>query len=320
MSIRLVEPTQIAGAHVAVDGATLYLTDSLEAILVGKRAAVYVDAPKQDNGRMFASFQKSAAVGGVMRQDPVVVPTVWAAYAVGIPFVLPPGDGGSNGLLFGGTAGAFTLSTAILAGLGSMLPGCYMYLTANFGGLTIPAGWYWTEWSSDTAGIVYAETYTTGLPRAPTQKTALSSNANGRLTTTTAEVTGPTGLTIAGGSLGPNGGLNAYVYHIANNSADSKSVYLYAGSECIFQNNSTTSPVVCCNTLTQNQGVLNKQSSYRTVSTTSGVGGSGSTLYPANYSALDTSASFDCSASLKLGANTSGLALISLNIFQFYGA
>lgn len=320
MSIRLVEPTQISGAHVAVDGATLYLTEALEAVLVGKRAAVYVDAPKQDNGRLFASFQKSAAVGGVMRQDPVVVPTVWAAYAVGIPFVLPPGDGGSNGLLFGGTAGAFTLSTAILAGLGSMLPGCYMYLTANFGGLTIPAGWYWTEWSSDTAGIVYAETYTTGLPRAPTQKTALSSNASGRLTTTTAEVTGPTGLTIAGGSLGPNGVLNAYVYQVANNSADAKSVYLYAGSEAIFQTNSTTTPIICCNTLTQNQGVLNKQSSYRTVSATSGVGGSGSTLYANNYSALDTSVSFDCSASLKLGANTSGLALISLNICQFYGA
>lgn len=314
MSIRLVEPTQIAGAHVAVDGATLYLTAALEAVLVGKRAAVYVDAPKQDNGRMFASFQKSAAVGGVMRQDPVFVPTVWAAYAVGIPFVIPPGDGGSNGLIFSGTAGAFTLSAAVLSGLGSMLPGCYMYLTANFGGLTIPAGWYWTEWSSDTAGIVYAETYTTGLPRAPTQKTALSSNASGRLTTTTAEVTGPTGLTIAGGSLGPNGGLNIYVHQIANNSADSKSVFVYAGAECIFQSNATTAPVVCLNTMVQNQGVQNKQSSNR------GVGTTGVALNASNYSTLDTSSAFDCSASLKLGAKTSGLALISLDIFQFYGA
>ena len=314
MSIRLVEPTQIAGAHVAVDGATLYLTAALEAVLVGKRAAVYVDAPKQDNGRMFASFQKSAAVGGVMRQDPVFVPTVWAAYAVGIPFVIPPGDGGSNGLIFSGTAGAFTLSAAVLSGLGSMLPGCYMYLTANFGGLTIPAGWYWTEWSSDTAGIVYAETYTTGLPRAPTQKTALSSNASGRLTTTTAEVTGPTGLTIAGGSLGPNGGLNIYVHQIANNSADSKSVYVYAGVESIFQSNATTAPVICMNTMVQNQGVQNKQSSNR------GVGTTGVALNASNYSTLDTSSAFDCSASLKLGAKTSGLALISLDIFQFYGA
>jgi len=320
MSIRLVEPTQIAGAHVAVDGATLYLTAALEAVLVGKRAAVYVDAPKQDNGRMFASFQKSAAVGGVMRQDPVFVPTVWAAYAVGIPFVIPPGDGGSNGLIFSGTAGAFTLSAAVLSGMGSMLPGCYMYLTANFGGLTIPAGWYWTEWSSDTAGIVYAETYTTGLPRAPTQKTALSSNASGRLTTTTAEVTGPTGLTIAGGSLGPNGGLNIYVHQIANNSADSKSVYVYAGVESIFQSNATTAPVICMNTMVQNQGVQNKQSSYRTISAISGVGSSGSALNAFNYSTLDTSSAFDCSASLKLGAKTSGLALISLDIFQFYGA
>lgn len=320
MSIRLVEPTQIAGAHVAVDGATLYLTDALEAVLVGKRAAVYVDAPKQDNGRMFASFQKSAAVGGVMRQDPVVVPTVWAAYAVGIPFVIPPGDGGSNGLIFSGTAGAFTLSAAVQSFLGSMLSGCYMYLPADFGGLTIPAGWYWTEWSSDTAGIVYAETYTTGLPRAPTQKTALSSNASGRLTTTTAEVTGPTGLTIAGGSLGPNGGLNIYVQQVANNSADQKSVYVYAGAERIFQNNATTSPVICMNTMVQNQGVQNKQSSYRSVSVLSGVGTAGSALTAFSYSTLDTSSAFDCSASLKLGAKTSGLALISLDIFQFYGA
>jgi hypothetical protein len=72
--------------------------------------------------------------------------------------------------------------------------------------------------------------------------------------------------------------------------------------------------------MVQNQGVQNKQSSYRTISAISGVGSSGSALNAFNYSTLDTSSAFDCSASLKLGANTSGLALISLDIFQFYGA
>lgn len=320
MSIRLLTPVQIAGVHTAVDGATLYLSADLEAVLVGKQAAVYVDAPKQDNGRMFASYQKSALAGGALRQDPVILPTLWSAYSIGIPFVIPPGDGGSNGLSFSGSAGEFTLSAAILSSLGGMLPGCYLYLPANFGGLTIAADWYWTEFSSDTAGIVYSNTYTTGKPVAPTSKLPLSANASGRITTTTAEVTGPSGLTILGGSLGPNGGLQLLVNQSGSSSATAKTVRVYAGSEVVFLNRPTSSPHQANLTVLQNIGGTAKQNGYRGDSTTAGLATAGGTITAVSYSSVDTSASFDLSVSLQTASTAESCVLLSFNVFQFYGA
>ena len=130
---------------------------------------------------------------------------------INIPFLIMPGDGAANGCQFTGSGGAFTLSAAILANISTSLAGCYAYFSAGFGGSSLQAGWYWTEFSSDTAGIVYAETYTTGTPRWQTTKTSITPNLSGWVTATTNEVVGPQGFLLPGTALGKNGNIQALV-------------------------------------------------------------------------------------------------------------
>ncbi len=133
-----------------------------------------------------------------------------------IPFLIMPGDGAANGCQFTGTNGAFTLSAAIIASIGTSLAGCYAYFSANFGGSSLPAGLYWTEFSSDTAGIVYAETYTGGTPRRPTTKTSITPNLSGWVTATTNEVVGPQGFLLPGTALGKNGNIQVLVGQVGS--------------------------------------------------------------------------------------------------------
>lgn len=122
-----------------------------------------------------------------------------------IPFLIMPGDGSANGCQFTGSAGAFTLSATILSGLGTSLEGCYAYFSANFGGATIAAGWYWTEFSSETAGIVYSNTYSSGIPRRPDTKTPITTNLSGWVTASTNEITAVNSILLPAGYLGKNG-------------------------------------------------------------------------------------------------------------------
>lgn len=73
----------------------------------------------------------------------------------------------------GTTNGAITLGTAT----GSIYAKCYMYFPANSLVAAHAAGWYYTEMSSTTAGVVYNNTYTPAagvFPTEPTSKTAFS--------------------------------------------------------------------------------------------------------------------------------------------------
>ncbi len=122
-----------------------------------------------------------------------------------IPFLILPGDGATAGCLFTGSAGAASMSAAIVTGAAEILSGCYAYFSANFGGSSLPAGWYWTEFSSDTALIVYQETYVSGRPKRPATKTPFSIDLTGRVTQTTNEIVAVSGISIPAGSLGKNG-------------------------------------------------------------------------------------------------------------------
>lgn len=134
----------------------------------------------------------------------------------GIPFLIMPGDGAASGCQFSGSAGAFTLSAAIISLSGSGLAGCYAYFSANFGGSALPAGFYWTKFSSDTAGIVYAETYTGGLVKRPLTETPIGTNLTGWNTGTTNEITIPTDFILAGGTLGLNGYLQIFTRQLGS--------------------------------------------------------------------------------------------------------
>jgi hypothetical protein len=137
--------------------------------------------------------------------DKAVIPGQSVISQSGIPFLIMPGDGGANGCSFSGSAGAFTLSAAIVANIGTALAGCYAYFSANFGGSTLPAGWYWTEFSSDTAGIVYANTYTSGDAKRPVALTPISVALTGYVTASTSEISGPSGFALNREALGKNG-------------------------------------------------------------------------------------------------------------------
>lgn len=158
-----------------------------------------------------------------------------------IPFLIMPGDGAANGCLFTGTNGAFTLSAAINANIGPSLAGCYAYFSANFGGSSLPAGWYWTEFSSDTAGIVYADTYTTGKPTRIATKTAIATNLSGWVTATTSEIIGLTGFLCAGTALGKNGCLSVYLRQ-AGSIIGNKTFRTGIGSTTASVTGSTTGP------------------------------------------------------------------------------
>ena len=121
------------------------------------------------------------------------------------PFFIMHGDGAANGCQFTGSAGAFTVSAAIVTSAGSLLSGCYAYLSANFGGSSRPAGWYWCEFSSDTAGILYANQYTGGPVRRPSANVAFSENLTGWVTGPTTEITIANDILLPGTALGKNG-------------------------------------------------------------------------------------------------------------------
>ncbi|MBK9993689.1 MAG: hypothetical protein IPP01_06830 [Saprospiraceae bacterium] len=122
--------------------------------------------------------------------------------AIGVPFCILPGDGSTTGLQFTGSAGAFTLSAAILTNAWNALKGCWCYMPSGFGRSGYAAGWYWAVFSSDTAGVLYSDTYVSGRVTRDFSPTAFPVNLSGWLTQTTSEVTGPTGFTL-GGSMGP---------------------------------------------------------------------------------------------------------------------
>ncbi len=170
-----------------------------------------------------------------------VIPGTNVIAVSNIPFLIMPGDGAANGLQFTGTNGAFTLSATINANIGPSLAGCYAYFSANFGGSSLPAGWYWTEFSSDTAGIVYAETYTSGKVSRPATKTAITPNLSGWVTGTTSEVVGPTGFVLPGTALGKNGSLSVYLRQ-AGSISGNKTFRSWIGSTTATVTGSTTGP------------------------------------------------------------------------------
>lgn len=161
-----------------------------------------------------------------------------------VPFFIMPGDGAANGCQFTGTNGAFTLSAAIIANIATSMAGCYAYLSASFGGSSLPAGWYWTEFSSATEGIVYAETYLegSGVPERPTTKTSITPNLTGWVTGSTSEIVGPSGFTIPGSALGNNGNLQIFLGQ-AGSTTGTKNYRAKIDTTNVVISSSTTSPI-----------------------------------------------------------------------------
>lgn len=170
----------------------------------------------------FASWMNPADAYGGDTRIPRSNET-YVLFQTGVPFWIPPGDGGANGLSFTGTRGVFTLSAeSPLANAWVYLAGGgYIYLPAGAGGL-VSGGWYWCVMTGATAGEVYAETYSGfGRPARVTSPTALPNLTAARLTQLTSEISAVSFL-LPGGSLGASGVYVSKARIVSNSSVGTK--------------------------------------------------------------------------------------------------
>lgn len=247
-----------------------------------------------------------------------------AVMSVGTPFVLPPGDGSANGLQFTGSAGAYTLSAAITANAWAFLgAGFWMYMPASFGGSAYPAGWYWSVMSSDTAGILYTDTYTSGVTSGPSSPTVFPSNLTGWLTTTTNEIVGPTGFTLPAGALGKSGELISR-WKLFGNAAGTKNYFQSVNGTKVLQAISSTSPAVEIMTSMQNAGTESAQKNTRSpASAPIGVGAAASATVASaalESTSIDTTVDQTLSISMKLSTTTACAILLGYTATASYGA
>jgi hypothetical protein len=242
-----------------------------------------------------------------------------AIFQSNIPILIMPGDGGANGCSFSGTAGAFTLSAAIIANIGASLSGCYAYFSASFGGSSLPAGWYWTEFSSDTAGIVYANTYSGGTPRRPVTKTPISVNLSGRITATTNEVVAFTGIRCPANAIGKNGSIKALLGQTGSVSG-TKSFKVMLETTVIVATGTSTSPTIdSLHIITCEDSHTNKILG-RSVSTAqTGVTQESAFWGAANRVSVNTAVDTNLSVSLQQSTNISTPILFRLYITTTYG-
>ena len=191
-------------------------------------------------------------------------------------------------------------------------------MPASFGGSAYPAGWYWAVLSSDTAGVLYTDTYNTGTPVRPTSPTPLPSNLTGWLTQTTAEVTGPTGFTFRGGSMGPNGCLKSH-FRSSGNLTGTKTFKGYLGSSVFSSIAPTVNPTTEIITSFCNQGVANAQL-VSGINSNTGVGVNSNVFTTSSYAVIDTTTDKNISYTLQLSVNTACAMLLHADVTVTYGA
>ena len=245
-----------------------------------------------------------------------------ALYQSGIPFWIPPGDGGSNGLSLAAD-GTFTLSAGapMSSAFIALVSGGYVYLPAGAGGL-VTGGWFWCQMTDNTNGRVYAETYSgVGQPAFVSSPTNLSGLTPGRITQITTEISGPS-FTMPGGSMGPNGVIRAWLKWIVTNSAGTKTPTIYLGSQPILRIPISTSSINTLASATRcNMGVENRQIGVRMYSIAGSLdGGSGGTNWSLDVSTIDTSVDQTILVTGQLTANTDSLILVPFLFEVQYGA
>ena len=254
--------------------------------------------------------------------NPIIyTPNPVTLYQSGIPFWLPPGDGGANGLSFTGTRGVFTLSAE--APLASSFPistsGGYCYLPAGAGGL-VTGGLYWFTMTDGTNGEVFANTYSgNGKPDFVSSPTALPDLSAGRITQIVTEVYGPSFI-MPGGSMGPNGASILKFKYITNNSAGTKSIRIRTGGGVVWGYHPSTTGYLdqLITSTKQNMGTQTRQ-----VGNRQGVGGwdcgASFTAYASDVTTVDTSVDQTMTFTMQIPANTDSLIMIPLQFTVQYG-
>lgn len=190
----------------------------------------------------------------------------------------------------------------------------------NFVGSGYPADWYWAVFTSDTAGTLYTDTYDSGTPERPASPTPFPTNLSGWLTTTTSEITGPTGFDLLGGSMGPNGSLKSHV-RVYGNVTGNKFFRMYVGSTAVMAIVPTTLPNTEFLFSVRNQGVENLQVGPRGgARATLGVNTTDGSVFTSEFTTIDTSVDQTISYSLQLSSNQGCAVLANFDVTCTYGA
>ena len=154
-----------------------------------------------------------------------------------------------------GTNGALTLAVALPVAY----PAAYVYFPLDAIGAGVPAGWYYTTFSSTTAGTVFNNRYTIGAPVIPSSPTAFATSAGSVVVQVTSAVTA-INFTLPGGSLGVNGQINTEALWQANNSAQNKQASATLNSLSMAAIAMTTTNIMSeIDTKTINTGVATRQ-------------------------------------------------------------
>jgi len=156
---------------------------------------------------------------GVKWRSPSNSPIVLAQ--TGIPMILPSsGSIGNNGALSGITALPTTYSG-----------GCYMYFPANAIFVGSAAGLYYVVMSSTTAGTIYNDIYTSGVPTIPALPTPfVTTGPMAYVQTTGADIT-LLSITVPGGLIGRFGDITTEWLMQGTNNANAKlTKYIFGGS------------------------------------------------------------------------------------------
>ena len=237
-------------------------------------------------------------------------------FQTAFPFVLPPGDGGTNGLTFtGGGGGAFTLSAAPMTGLFSGLSssGSYVYLPANAGGSGCAAGWYYCVFSSDTAGTIYGDQYTGGQPQIVGSPGAFGGAPSGRITSPTSEVTAISGINLL--PVGANGSV-MFFPRVNGDTSATKTYRIRAGGTTLVLESNIALPNVERGIVVRCRGTTGNETSSRHGA------GIGQAFNSINTDFLNVNLSGNpaLTATMQMSENTGCAVLLGLIVDQRYGA
>lgn len=206
--------------------------------------------------------------------------------------------------------GALTLSVA----LPTAFPNAYVYFPANSITASNAAGWYYTTFSTTTAGQVFNNTYTSGTPVIPSSPTAFSASAGAVVAQVTTPVTAMN-TNVIGGSLGLNGWIRAEAIFQANNSANTKACSVFYGNGSLFTGNASGANIyVEVNHRMGNCGVTNRQMA-RAATYNSFTGAP-------NYTSVDSTANQTFSVVMTLATAATGDYVIATGVSALlnYGA
>lgn len=213
-----------------------------------------------------------------------------------IPMILP-----SSGSI--GNNGALTALTA----LPTTYANCYMYFPANAIVAGSAAGLYFVQMSSTSAGTIFNNTYSSGVPTIPASPTPFVTTGPGAYAQTTGSALTILSVVVKGNTLGITGGLEANAIWALNSTAGIKTATLFYSTAGLVQSGPTTSvSIINRGVVITNRGVTNAQVCVNNTN-------SGATNTTPTYSSIDTTTDKNLTATAQLATATDFLLLESFS-------